>query len=571
MQKSASFLLSPSGTGPIFIPELLTSEQKALGATTKDLIEKEVVPVSDKIEAQEKGLMPKLLKRAGEIGLLMAEIPEDHGGLGLGKVEATVIAENSTMQGSFQVSFLCHTGIGMLPIIYWGNEEQKAKYLPKLATGEWIGAYALTEANAGSDALAGRASAKLSSDGKHYILNGEKSYITNGGFADIFTVFAKVDDKLTAFLLERTLGGVSTGVEEKKMGIHGSSTVSLILQDVKVPVENVLGEIGKGHKIAFNTLNVGRWKLGAACVGACKRLIDISAKYVGERSQFGQPIGKFQLIREKIANCAIRTYLLESAVYRYAGTLDDAHKEAKNADEKAKQLEEYAIEASITKVFGSETLQFVADEALQMHGGYGFCQDYIVERFYRDCRINRIFEGTNEINRLVITGTLLKKAMSGAIDFMTEFGNIMSALKTGFAVRPEHTPLSELCDACDRLKKLAIFTCAVGVQKYTDKIQARESFLAGIADMVIELYAMDSGLARAIQSKDPLFETMVRVYVAEALPKMESSALQMLTNIAAGDLNEFFRSQKAVQIIVPKFIADTERLKEEIASKILTI
>lgn len=570
MTKGGAFLLTPASSETIFTPEQLTEDQKALGVTAHDFIEKEIVPLSDKIESKETGLVPKLLKKAGELGLLMAEVPESYGGLGLGKVAATVLAENTVAEGSFQVSLMCHTGIGTLPIIYWGTEDQKKKYLPKLSTGEFISAYALTEANAGSDALAGRTSAKLSADKKNYILNGEKVFITNGGFADLITVFAKVDGKMTAFLVEKKFKGVSIGPEEKKMGIHGSSTTPLILQDVEVPAENVLGEVGKGHKIAFNTLNVGRWKLGAGSVGVCKHLLDLSAKYVMERVQFGHPIGNFELIRQKICDCAIRSYLLESIIYRYAGLLDELHSKAANAEEKVKQLEDLAIEASIAKVYGSEAGQFVADEAVQMHGGYGFCADYLVERFYRDGRISRIYEGTNEINRMIISGTMLKRATAGSLDFMTEVGNVMGWLKTGFPRRDPKLPLAIWLDACDQLKRLAIYVSAVGVQKYADKIQEKQSLLAGVSDMIIESYAIESGLVRALQTKNPVYEAMVESYIAVKLPQMMAIARQLLINVAEGKADEFVKYEKALYRIVPTVVFDTAKAREMIVGKLLS-
>jgi alkylation response protein AidB-like acyl-CoA dehydrogenase len=568
---NSSFLLSPAGAAPIFTPEQLTSDQKALGQTTHDFVEKEVSPLNDKIESKEKGVMPGLLKKAGEIGLLMAEIPETNGGLGLGKIEATVIAENSTAQGSFQVAIMCHTGIGTLPIIYWGTDLQKQKYLPRLATGEILSAYALTEANAGSDALAGRTTAVLSKDGKKYILNGEKVFITNGGFADIYTIFAKVDGKYTAFLVERGFKGLSTGPEEKKMGIHGSSTVPVIMQDVEVPVENLLGELGKGHKIAFNTLNVGRWKLGACCMGACKRLITISARYAVDRVQFGHPIASFELIGEKIADCAIRTYLLESLIYRYAGQLDEAHKQAKDQAEKVKQLESLAVEASIAKVFGSEALDFVADESVQIHGGYGYCDEYNVERFYRDSRINRIFEGTNEINRLALVGTLIKRSMAGEVDFGTELGNILGWLKAGFPKRDEKLPLAVWLDAVDQLKRLAIYTLGVGIQKYADKITEHQGLMAGAADMIIDAYACDSGITRALRSNDPIHANMACTYIAERLPVLKAVARQLLANVAQGEQKEFASYEKAIDRIVPQVLFDTRSARARISGKILTV
>jgi len=569
MKRGGSFLLTPTGAEPIFTPEQLTTEQKALGETARDFIQKDVLPLTEKIETKEGTTVPDLLRKAGRIGLLMAEVPDNYGGLGLGKIEATVLAESSTEEGSFQVACMCHTGIGTLPIIYWGTEDQKQKYLPKLATGEMLAAYALTEANAGSDALAGRTNAKLSPDGKFYILNGEKVFITNGGFANLFTIFAKVEDKMTAFLVERTFDGISTGPEEKKMGIHGSSTVPVILQDTKIPVENVLGEVGKGHKVAFNTLNVGRWKLGAGCVGASKDIIKRTAQYVKDRQQFGKPLADFELIREKIADCAIRTYLLESLVYRYADLLDSAHKRAKDQAEKVKQLEEYAIEASIAKVYGSEVLDFVADEAVQMHGGYGFCEEYVVERFYRDNRINRIFEGTNEINRMIIPGQLLKRAMGGALDFMGELSNILGFLKSGFPKHDKKESLAEWRDLADQIKRLAVYTTAVGVQKYADKIQDQQSLLLGVADIIIETFAIESGLARAIQTKDPIQTEMVKAYIAEKLPLLKARSRQILVNVAGGNEAEFGKYEKALDRIVPSVIFDTKAAKKKIAADVL--
>jgi hypothetical protein len=351
------------------------------------------------------------------------------------------------------------------------------------------------------------------------------------------------------------------------MGIHGSSTVSVILQDAEVPAENVLGELGKGHKIAFNTLNVGRWKLGAGCVGACKRLLNISARYVSERQQFGRPLASFELIKQKLADCAVRTYILESVIYRYAGALDDAHAKAKDAAEKTAQLEDFAVEASIAKVYGSEALDFVADEAVQMHGGYGYCEEYKVERFYRDNRINRIFEGTNEINRIVISTTLLKRAMAGTLDLMTELGNVLGALKAGFPKRDASVPMAEWCDACDQLKRLAVYVCGVAAQKYTDKIAEHQEALAGVSNIVMEAYAVDSGLARALQTKDRKHETMVKCYIAERLPQMKVMARQLLVNIACGDDREFAKYEKALDRIVPAIVFDTRKAKEEIWPK----
>ena len=579
---SASFLWEPIDRWPVFIPEELSDEQKELAKLARSFVKNDVEPLRERIEEKEEGLVPQLLRKAGELGLLMAEIPENYGGLSLNKVTTTVIAENIIGWSSFPVPFLCHTGIGTLPILYYGTEEQKQKYLPKLATGEMIGAYALTEANSGSDALAAKTKAVLSPDGKHYVLNGEKQFITNGSFADLFTVFAKIDgEKFTAFLVERQFPGVSTGKEEKKLGIHGSSTTPLVLQEAKVPVENVLGEIGKGHRIAFNVLNVGRWKLGCGCVGCAKRLIEYGSKYIKERQQFGKPLASFQALREKLANCVVKTYLAESVVYRYADNLDKAFslldKTAPDYYFKAlKKVKGLNIEASIAKVFGSEAVSYVADETVQMFGGYGFVHEYPAEQFYRDVRINRIYEGTNEINRLLIPDTLLRRALKGSVGLMEVLQNILGNLKTGFPKTDPQVPMADWVDQVESLKRLTIYFSGVAAQKYMEKLRDKQSLVMLLADLVIETYAMESGLIRAIkiqkmlgEEKAKLAQQMVITYIAEKLPELIGRVRQGLYNVAEGNEDEFVRYQKALHRLVEPKLAQTEQFKEAIVTRIL--
>lgn len=579
IQKGSAFLIDSLSSTDIFVSEELTFEQRELADATSKFSTREVFSKAERIEAKEEGLMAQLLRQAGEQGLLMAEVPEEFGGAGLGAVAATVIAENITHQGSFSVAFMCHAGIGMMPVVYFGNEDQRKRYLPKLITAEMIGAYALTEANAGTDAMAVKTKAVLSEDKKHYILEGEKLFCTNGGIADLVTVFAKTEgDRLSAFLVEKNFEGVSHGKEEEKMGIHGSSTVPIVLNQAKIPVENILGEAGEGHKIAFTVLDIGRFKLGAACIGTMKRLLELMTAYSNERQQFGKPISSFELIRQKIAKAVVNTYLSESSVYRFAGTFDQAMNKAKTSPDPAKGridvLKEYAVESSIIKIFCSEVLDHMADEAVQIYGGYGYIRDYPVEHHYRDSRINRIYEGTNEINRLVISGTLLKRALAGTLPLMDRLQEILVQLKTGFPSADPAKPMSHCVDQVERLKRLAIYLAGVAAQKFTTQIEKHQAVLGLIADLAIDAYTLESGLIRAIKVKGikgnpTLHEAVITVAIAERLPPLFEKARQALINIAEADEKTSSPYLKAFDRIVGFMHVDTDSLNEKIAAHVL--
>src|SRR5690625_1873115 len=500
------FLLGPTPATDVFTPEDLNAEQKLIGETALGFSRDEVAPLVDKLENREHEHSVELMRKAGELGLLAADIPAEFDGLELSVPSSTLITEKvGRHAGSFGVTFSAHTGIGTLPIVLFGNEDQKRRYLPKLGSGEWIAAYCLTEPDAGSDALAAKTTAVLSDDGTHYVLNGQKQWITNGAFADVFIVYAKVNRRLTAFIIPKTAEGLTTGPEENKLGIKGSSTVTVYLNNVKVPVEDVLGEVDRGHVIAFNILNIGRWKLAAGVLGGCKTLIEVSARYAQERKQFETPIANFPLIQQKLAAMATRTFVLESMAYRTAGKLDEALRELDLTKDVGKEaaaaISEYAVEASINKIFGSEAIDFVADEAVQIHGGYGYMQEYIVERAYRDARINRIFEGTNEINRLLIPGTLLRRAMKGEIPLME---TLMALQKELGEFAPmglgdpgdDDTPLAAERTVVDNLRKLTLMVAGSAVQKYMDKIEGEQELLAAAADLAVATYAAESALLR---------------------------------------------------------------------------
>ncbi|MBF7083470.1 acyl-CoA dehydrogenase family protein [Desulfallas sp. Bu1-1] len=538
MQKGAMFLLENIDPENIFTPEDFTDEHKMIADTVADFVENEILPNIEELDHQKEGLMRSMLEKAGELGLLSADIPEEYEGGEMGKIAAAIITENVSLGGSFAVSHGAHTGIGSLPIILFGNEEQKKKYLPGLATGKLVAAYALTEPMAGSDALGARTKAVLSEDGKYYILNGEKIFITNAGFADVFVTYAKIDgDKFTAFIVDRGTPGFTVGAEEKKLGIKGSSTCSLVFEDAKVPVENLLGEIGKGHVIAFNILNIGRYKLGVGGVGSAKGALAVAAKYALERQQFGLPIAKFGMIKNKIAQMAAKTYASESLVYRLVGEIEEALENKTDGREIGAAIEDYAIECSIAKVHASETLDYVVDECVQIHGGYGYTQEFPAERFYRDARINRIFEGTNEVNRLIIPATLLRRGMKGQLPLLQAAQALAGEVTSLRAKAPtgDEAPLEIEFDMVDRAKKLFLMVGGTAAQKFMQKIAKEQEIIEIMANMAIEIYAMESALLRAKKAlnQDPEnAETKVELalaYVYDAFPKLDAWAKQALT------------------------------------------
>src|SRR5689334_14419181 len=502
--KGGSFLIEEREPQDVFTPEDFSEEQRQIAKTAIEFTTNEVVPAAAEIEAKNFSVTRNLLRKAGDLGLMGADVPEAYGGMELDKVTSAIIAESMSQLASFSVAFSAHVGIGTLPFVWYGTEAQKQKYLPKLATGEWIAAYALSESSSGSDAMNCRTRAVLSADGKHYVLNGEKMWITNSGFADVFTVFAKVDgEKFSAFIIERGTEGFSVGKEEHKLGIRGSSTCPLILADCKVPVENLLGEIGKGHHIAFNILNIGRFKLGAACVGGARNGLQNAIQYAKERKAFGKTISEFGLIQEKLAECAVGVYAGESLAYRTIGMIDaaladvDPHAEGASK-EIQKRIEEYAVECSILKVWGSEMLDTVVDHVVQIFAGYGYVEEYPAERAYRDSRINRIFEGTNEINRLIVTGWLMKRAMAGQLALMPAIKRIMDAVMSGPSAPEEiQGPLGAERHLLRNAKQLTLFAAGSASQKYMQALADQQEVMGAIADCAIEVYAMESCILRA--------------------------------------------------------------------------
>ena len=574
-----SFLLEERQTADVFTPEDFSEQHQMIGQSTEEFATNEILPQAEKIEHKDFSISRELLKKAGDLGLSGVEIPEAYGGLEMDKVTAAIIADNIAKYAGFATTWGAHSGIGLLPIVYFGTEEQKKKYLPQLATGTMVGAYALSEATSGSDALNCRARAVLSPDGKHYLLNGEKMWITNAGFADLFTVFAKIDgEKFSAFLVERDFPGFSVGAEEHKMGIRGSSTCSIILNDCKVPVENLLGDIGKGATIAFNILNVGRFKLGAMCVGGARVSIESAVAYAKQRKAFGKTISDFGLVREKIANMATLIYVGESLVYRTVGMMDALLSEIDSASpdaakERRKAIEEYAVECSILKVWGSEMVDFVVDESLQIFAGYGFVEEYPAERAYRDARINRIFEGTNEINRLIITGFLLKRAMSGQLPLMPAIKKLMDEVLSGPSAGEEiEGPLAEERKLVAQAKKLGLFIAGSATQKYMMAIQEQQEVMGAIADMTIEIYAMESAVLRAQKIVEQKGEAsaalpiaMTRVYLTQALEKVEAAARKVIADVAEGDM---LRTQLAIVRRLSKHEPfNTIALRQQIAQK----
>jgi alkylation response protein AidB-like acyl-CoA dehydrogenase len=574
-----SFLIEERKPEDVFTPEDFTEQHRLIAQTAEEFANNEIVPNIEKMEHKEFSVNRELLKKAGELGLSGVDVPEAYGGTQMDKVTSAIIADRVAKHGGFSTTWGAHTCIGTLPIVYFGTEEQKKKYLPGLASGETVGAYALSESSSGSDALNCRTRAVLSADGKHYVLNGEKMWITNAGFADLFIVFAKVDgEKFTAFIVERSFPGFSVGAEEHKMGIRGSSTCPLILSDCKVPVKNVLGEIGKGHHIAFNVLNVGRFKLGAACVGSARNCIENAIAYAKQRKAFGKVIADFGLIREKLANIAAGIFTGEAMAYRTVGMMDSAiaHLEAEQEDMAAvrKVVDEYAVECSILKVWGSEFISDVVDEAVQIHGGYGFVEEYPAERNYRDVRVNRIFEGTNEINRLLITGFLLKRAMSGQLPLMPAIRKLMDEVLSGTTDEVSDGPLVEERNLVARAKKIGLFAAGIATQKYMQAIQDEQEIMGAIANMVIATYAIESAVLRAqkmiVGSGEPASAqavAMTRVYLETAMQKIESAARMVIATCSDGDM---LRSQLAILRRLCKYDPfNVVALRRTIAQKVI--
>ena len=581
--QGGEWIIKESNPNETFIPEDFNEEQTMVMDMCEQFLQTEILPILDRIDKMEPGLMPSLMEKAGEQGLLSTSFPEVYGGLGKDFITSTIVNQGLGGGFSFSVAIAAHTGIGTLPILYFGTEEQKLKYIPKLAIGKWKGAYGLTEPNSGSDALGAKTVAKLSDDGKHYILNGQKCWITNGGFADVYTVFAKIDgDKFTGFIVDRGTEGFTQGPEEHKMGIKGSSTVQLYFQDCKVPVENVLGEIGKGHIIAFNILNIGRLKLCAATLGGAKKATDTSIQYAITREQFKISISKFGAIKHKMAEMAIRMWVCESALYRSAKWIDDKeHELAASGKSFAESLlgaaEEYAIECAILKVYGSEVLDFVVDEGVQIHGGNGFSDEYQISKAYRDSRINRIYEGTNEINRLLTVDMVLKRAMKGKLDLMGPAMAVQKELMSipDFGGEEEGAFAKEL-KAIANFKKAILMVAGAAVQKLMMQLDKEQEILMNIADMSIEVFHVESALLRVMKLANTRGEAAIgiqtdimKTYLYDAADRINKAGKDALNSFADGDelrmmhigLKRFtkvepFNSKEARRTICAQLVAD---------------
>ncbi len=577
--KGGSFLLESPLPGDIFTPADLTDDQKLIGQTAEEFVLKEVFPFIKELENKKAGLMAELVKKGGEVGLMGGGVPEEYGGAGLDKISTTVLTEKLSIYGGFAVTHGAHAGIGTLPIVYFGTEAQKKKYLPKLATGEWIGAYCLSEPQAGSDAQNSLTRAELNAQGTHYILNGQKMWITNGSFADVYIVFAKIDgEKFTAFIVERTFPGFKPGNEEHKMGIHGSSTTPIFLENCMVPKENLLHEIGRGHIVAFNILNAGRFTLGASCVGGSKHVLMTSSKYAKERKAFGKQIGDFGLMKEKLAEMAIQIFAVESMVYRSAGNIETAMAAASGSGDKIqntmKVLEEYAIESSIAKVYGSEMLDFVVDEAVQIFGGYGFHEDYSVCRAYRDSRINRIFEGTNEINRMLIIQMLMKRAMGGQLPLIPAAMKLADEILAGpsFEEAPEGVLAGEARVVANS-KKMFLQAAGGAVQKFREKLADEQELIGALSNVVMEIYAMESCMLRAQKAAatkgEPASQNMIdsaRVFINDAAERVEHEAKRAIAAIHEGDM---LTTQMAVlKRFAKRAPVDTIALRRRVAAAI---
>jgi alkylation response protein AidB-like acyl-CoA dehydrogenase len=575
-----AFLITDATPADCFFPEDFTDEHRQIAQTTLDFAMNEVLPASDAIEAKDFVVTRRLIREASELGLCSVDIPEEYGGLEMDKVTSAIVAENIAKQGSFCVIFSAHVGIGTLPLVWYGTPEQKQKYLPKLASGEFVGAYALSESTSGSDAMNARTRAVLSADGATYKLNGEKMWITNAGIADIFTVFAKCavpgtsEEKLTAFLVEKGTPGFTVGHEEHKLGVRGSSTCPLILADCVIPAANLLGEVGKGHRIAFNILNIGRYKLGATVVGASKLALNQAIQYAKERKAFGKSICEFGLIQEKLANCAAGIFAGEALCYRTIGMIDHALAGvAKNDNaEIQRRIEDYAVECSIVKVWASELYDMVADEMVQIFAGYGYVEEYPAERHYRDSRINRIFEGTNEINRLIISGWMMKSAMSGKLALMPAIKALMDEVMAGPVAKEEREgALAAEFDLLASAKKLTLFAAGVATQRHNTRLADEQEVMAALADMITEVFTMESAILRAekiaAKSSSGIAVTLARIYVAKAMDTVELAARKVIAAAAEGDM---LRTQMAILRRLAKHDpTDTILLRREAAAHVV--
>jgi alkylation response protein AidB-like acyl-CoA dehydrogenase len=580
--KGGSFLIESRAPEEVFTPEDITDEHRLIAQTAREFIDKEIVPRLNEIEEKKPGVLRELLKKAAELGFCATDVPQRFGGLELDKISSVLVAEEMARDGSWATTVGAQAGIGILPITFFGTEEQKAKYLPKLASAEWIGAYCLSEASSASDALNCKARATLDPNGKYYLLNGAKMWVTNGGIADVYVIFAKVDgEKFTAFIVERNFAGVSPGAEEHKMGICGSSTTPLTLESVPVPVENVLGEIGKGHLIAFNILNMGRHRLGAGCLGGCKYLLADTLKWAKERDAFGRKIADFGMIKEKLGEMVAQIYALESISYRTSGMIDVMLKGIdRGAPAAPKQtleaLQEYAVECSILKVVGTETLDFVADEAVQIFGGYGFCHGYDVERAYRDQRVNRIFEGTNEINRLLITDMLMKRSLKGQLPLLSAAQKLTDEIlgMTPLEETDDDEPLAEETRLVKGAKKAALLVAGSAVQRYMLALEHEQEVIGVLSNLVMTIYAMESVLLRTqkklgkapAHAGDPGMAA-ARAYVHEAADRMEMEARRALARIAEGDTLRTHLS--VLRRFLRRTPPDTVGLKRQLADRAL--
>jgi len=572
--RGGSFLVEDRTFEEVFTPEDFTEEQRMIAQTAEEFMEKEMVPRLGEILSLKYEATRELLRKAGELGLLAVEVPEEYGGLSLDKVSGCLVSEKSARDGSFAVSLMGHTGIGTLPIVYFGTEEQKKKYLPKFASGEWISSYSLSEASSASDAMNAKAKAVLSPDGKAWILNGEKMWLTNAGFADVYITFAKVDGQhFTAFIIDKGSPGVSLGAEEKKTGIKGSSTRPLILQDAKIPKENLLGEIGKGHKIAFNILNIGRFKLGAGVTGGAKLAIKSVIDYGKSRTAFGQPITSFGLVREKIAQMCLLSWVSEAVVYRTAGMIDKNLEGVGLNDpaEALKRIEAYDVECSMVKVWCSEMLDYVVDETVQIYGGAGFVEDYPAERYWRDARVNRIFEGTSEINRLLVPGRLLRRATKGELPVFQKAMALMDEFTAGpSAAEPEEGFLAAEARMVRGGKKVALMAIGLAAQKYGDKLEQQQEVLGLFADIAMDVYALESAVlraqkkaARAGEAKASLQAVVVQCFAQEAMDRIEANGRKLLAALDEGDTLRTYLA--ALKRFTKREVVDTVGLKRQLA------